>query len=29
MASIHTFGQKINLHPHLHLLVTEGGEDRV
>jgi hypothetical protein len=20
-------GQKINLHPHIHLLVTEGGED--
>ena len=25
VASIQTFGQKINLHPHL--LVTEGGED--
>jgi ribosomal protein S27E len=27
VASIQTFGQKINLHPHLHFLVTEGGED--
>jgi len=27
VASIQTFGQKINLHSHLHLLVTEGGED--
>jgi hypothetical protein len=27
VASIHTFGQKINLHPHIHCLVTEGGED--
>ncbi|MGB2765188.1 MAG: transposase [Candidatus Aminicenantaceae bacterium] len=27
VASIQTFGQKINLHPHLHCLVTEGGED--
>jgi hypothetical protein len=27
VASIQTFGQKINLHVHLHLLVTEGGED--
>ena len=27
VAVIQTFGQKINLHPHLHLLVTEGGED--
>ena len=28
VAAIQTFGQKINLHPHLHFLVTEGGEDR-
>jgi hypothetical protein len=27
VASIQTFGQKINLHTHLHFLVTEGGED--
>ena len=27
VASIQTFGQKINLHPHIHCLVTEGGED--
>ena len=27
VASIQTFGQKINLHPHLHCLVSEGGED--
>jgi ribosomal protein S27E len=27
VASIQTFGQKINLHPHLHCLVTDGGED--
>jgi hypothetical protein len=27
VASIHIFGQKINFHPHLHFLVTEGGED--
>jgi ribosomal protein S27E len=27
VASIQTFGEKINLHPHLHCLVTEGGED--
>jgi len=27
-AAVQTFGQKINLHPHLHFLVTEGGEDR-
>jgi len=26
VASIQTFGQKINLHVHLHFLVTEGGE---
>lgn len=28
VACIQTFGQKINFHPHAHLLVTEGGEDR-
>ena len=28
VAAVQTFGQKINLHPHLHFLVTEGGEDR-
>ncbi|MGB7297090.1 MAG: transposase, partial [Candidatus Aminicenantales bacterium] len=27
VASIQTFGQKINPRPHLHCLVTEGGED--
>jgi hypothetical protein len=27
VASIQTFGQKINFHAHLHLLVTEGGKD--
>jgi hypothetical protein len=27
VAVIQSFGQKINFHPHLHLLVTEGGED--
>jgi hypothetical protein len=27
VSSIQTFGQKINLHPHIHCLVTEGGED--
>ena len=27
IASIQTFGRKINFHSHLHLLVTEGGED--
>jgi len=27
VVSIQTFGQKINLHPHLHCLVTEGGEN--
>jgi len=24
---IQSFGQKINFHPHIHLLATEGGED--
>ena len=28
IASIQTFGQKINFHPHLHFLVTEGGVDK-
>jgi len=27
VASIQTFGRKINFHVHLHFLVTEGGED--
>ncbi len=27
IAAIQTFGARINLHPHLHLLVTEGGVD--
>jgi len=27
IASIQTFGDRINLHPHLHFLVTEGGAD--
>lgn len=27
IAAIQTFGDRINLHPHLHFLVTEGGED--
>jgi len=27
VGSIQIFGERINLHPHLHLLVTEGGED--
>jgi len=25
---VQTFGDRINFHPHLHLLVTEGGMDR-
>jgi hypothetical protein len=28
IAAIQTFGDRINFHPHLHLLVTEGGMDR-
>jgi hypothetical protein len=28
VAVIQSVGQKINVHPHVHLLVTEGGEDR-
>ncbi len=27
VAAIQTFGDRINLHPHLHFLVTEGGTD--
>ncbi len=27
IASIQAFGDRINLHPHAHLLVTEGGQD--
>jgi hypothetical protein len=26
-AAIQTFGDRINLHPHRHFLVTEGGTD--
>jgi len=25
---IQSFGSKINLHPHLHFLLTEGGKDQ-
>jgi len=28
IAAIQTFGAKINFHPHLHILVTEGGADK-
>jgi ribosomal protein S27E len=28
IAAIQTFGDRINVHPHLHFLVTEGGVDR-
>jgi hypothetical protein len=28
IAAIQTFGDRINFHPHLHLLVTEGGVDK-
>jgi hypothetical protein len=28
IAAIQTFGTRINLHPHLHFLVTEGGVDK-
>jgi hypothetical protein len=28
IAAIQTFGNRMNLHPHLHFLVTEGGVDR-
>jgi len=27
IAAIQTFGDRINLHMHLHFLVTEGGTD--
>ena len=27
IAAIQTFGDRINLHPHLHFLETEGGVD--
>jgi hypothetical protein len=27
IAAIQTFGDRINAHPHLHFLVTEGGVD--
>jgi hypothetical protein len=28
IAVIQSFGSRINLHPHLHFLLTEGGEDK-
>ena len=28
VAALQTFGERINFHPHLHFLVTEGGADR-
>ncbi|MGC9091605.1 MAG: IS91 family transposase [Fervidicoccaceae archaeon] len=28
IAAIQTFGDRINFHPHLHFLVTEGGADK-
>jgi len=28
IAAIQSFGSRINLHPHLHFLLTEGGEDK-
>jgi hypothetical protein len=28
IAVIQLFGSRINLHPHLHFLVSEGGSDR-
>jgi hypothetical protein len=28
IAAIQTFGNRINFHPHLHFLVTEGGVDK-
>jgi cation transport regulator ChaC len=28
IAAIQTFGDRIDLHPHLHFLVTEGGVDK-
>jgi hypothetical protein len=27
ISAVQTFGDRSNLHPHLHYLVTEGGED--
>jgi hypothetical protein len=27
IAAVQTFGERINFHPHLHFLVTEGGVD--
>ena len=27
IAAIQTFGDRINFHPHIHFLVTEGGVD--
>jgi hypothetical protein len=27
IAAIQTFGNRINFHPHIHFLVTEGGVD--
>ena len=27
IAAVRTFGDRINFHPHLHYLVTEGGMD--
>jgi ribosomal protein S27E len=28
IVAVQTFGDRINFHPHLHLLMTEGGVDR-
>ncbi|MBW1806494.1 MAG: transposase [Deltaproteobacteria bacterium] len=28
IAVIQSFGKRINFHPHLHFLVTEGGTDK-
>jgi hypothetical protein len=28
IVAVQTFGDRIIFHPHLHLLVTEGGDDR-
>jgi hypothetical protein len=28
IVAVQTFGDRINFHPHLHLLLTEGGVDR-
>ena len=27
IVAVQTFGDRINFHPHLHLLLTEGGVD--